>query len=161
MAGSLHGHFIERTLRRYLGGAVPGGGGGSDAVPPLSSGVMRRTVTRRLIRLGPSVWSFRYCFAYSCEVRFAGGTPNCCVSNSAADWARRSDSDRLSTSDPTASVWPSIRNTSRGLRAIARLRPSAITCSFAAWSGGISHDPVSKLMLLRSMLGINARTDGL
>ena len=31
------------------GGAVPGGGGGSEAWPPLSSGVMRRTVTRRLI----------------------------------------------------------------------------------------------------------------
>ena len=34
--------------------------------------------------------------------------------------------------DPTASVWPSIRNTSRGLRAIARLSPSAIACSFDA-----------------------------
>jgi hypothetical protein len=45
----------------YRGGAMPGGGGGSDAVLPLSSGVMRRTVTRRLIRLGPSVCSFRYC----------------------------------------------------------------------------------------------------
>src|SRR5258708_28909183 len=43
------------------GGAMPGGGGGSDAVPPLSRGVMRRTVTRRLIRLGPLVCSFRYC----------------------------------------------------------------------------------------------------
>jgi hypothetical protein len=45
----------------YFGGAVPGGGGGSEAVPPLSSGVMRRMVTRRLIRLGPSVCSFGYC----------------------------------------------------------------------------------------------------
>ena len=36
------------------GGAVPGGGGGSEAWPPLSSGVMLRTVTRRLIALGPS-----------------------------------------------------------------------------------------------------------
>ena len=45
----------------YRGGAVPGGGGGSDAVPPFSNGVMRRMVTRRLMRLGPSVCSFRYC----------------------------------------------------------------------------------------------------
>src|SRR6478735_2333255 len=36
------------------------GGGAAEAVPPLSSGVMRRTVTRRLMRLGPSVCSFRY-----------------------------------------------------------------------------------------------------
>ena len=52
--------------------------------------------------------------------------------NVAADSARRSDSDRLSTSFPTASVWPSIRNTARGFSWIARLRPSAIACSFAA-----------------------------
>src|ERR1700722_4733036 len=50
-----------RCVGRYLGGAMPGGGGGSDATPPLSSGVMRRMVTRRLIALGPSVCSFRYC----------------------------------------------------------------------------------------------------
>src|SRR5229473_2169669 len=123
---------------------MPGGGGGNDAVPPFSKGVMRRMVTRRLMRLGPSVCSFRYCAPYPCEVRFSAGTWNCWVSNSAADSARRSDSDRLSTSLPTASVWPSIRNTSRGLRWIARLRPSAITCSLAAWSGGISHDPVHR-----------------
>jgi hypothetical protein len=67
----------------------------------------------------------------------------------------------LSVSLPTASVWPSIRNTSRGLAWIARLRPSAIACSFAAWSGGMSHDPVAKLMVLTSMLGINWRTFGL
>src|ERR1700680_3493685 len=124
--------LLRECDRLYLGGAVPGGGGGSEATPPLSSGVMRRTVTRRLMRLGPSVCSFRYCLPYPCEVRFSAGTWNCWVSNSAADSARRSDSDRLSTSDPTASVWPSIRNTSRGLRAIARLSPSAIDCSFAA-----------------------------
>src|ERR1700680_4909448 len=59
--GLLPAIFISRMLRRYLGGVTPGGGGGSDAVPPLSNGVMRRTVTRRLIRLGPSVCSFRYC----------------------------------------------------------------------------------------------------
>jgi len=59
-------------------------------------------------------------------------TPNCWVRSVAADSARRSDSDRLSTSLPTASVWPSIRNTSRGLAWTARLSPSAIACSFAA-----------------------------
>src|SRR5437588_3625621 len=48
-------------LSHRRGGAVPGGGGGSDACPPLSSGVMLRMVTRRLIALGPSVCSFRYC----------------------------------------------------------------------------------------------------
>ena len=37
----------------------------------------------------------------------------------------------------------------------------AIACSFAAWSGGISHEPVSKLMVSRSMLGMRSRTDGL
>src|SRR5260370_20062223 len=51
--------FSERLP--YRGGAMPGGGGGSDAVPPLSSGVMRRTVRRRVIRLGPDVCSFGYC----------------------------------------------------------------------------------------------------
>ena len=62
MAGIAPGHFHFRGMpRRYRGGAVPGGGGGSDAVPPLSSGVMRRMVTRRLMRLGPEVCSFRYC----------------------------------------------------------------------------------------------------
>ena len=71
-------------------------------------------------------WNSDYASAWGIE------TWNCCVSNVAADSARRSDSDRLSTSDPTASVWPSIRNTSRGLRWMARLSPSAITCSFAA-----------------------------
>src|ERR1700682_2804343 len=125
-----HFHFANAPPHRR--GATPGGGGGSDAVPPLSKGVMRRTVTRRLMRLGPAVCFFRYCLPSPCEVRFSAGTWNCCVSNSAADCARRSDSDRLSTSDPTASVWPSIRNTSRGLRWIARLSPSAIDCSFAA-----------------------------
>jgi hypothetical protein len=54
MAGIAPGHFHFRCLP-YRGGAVPGGGGGSEAWPPLSSGVMRRTVTRRLISLGPSV----------------------------------------------------------------------------------------------------------
>jgi hypothetical protein len=52
-------HFAK--VLPYLGGAVPGGGGGSDAVPPLSKGVMRRMVTRRLMRLGPLVCSFGYC----------------------------------------------------------------------------------------------------
>ena len=62
MAGIAPGHFHFRGRpRRYRGGMVPGGGGGSDAVPPLSSGVMRRMVTRRLMRLGPEVCSFRYC----------------------------------------------------------------------------------------------------
>ena len=50
---------VDRSQRR--GGAVPGGGGGSDACPPLSSGVMLRIVTRRLISLGPSIGSFGYC----------------------------------------------------------------------------------------------------
>src|ERR1700686_860827 len=103
MAGIAPGH-LHFDCSAYRGGAIPAGGGGTDAPPPLSSGVMRRTVTRRLIRLGPSVCSFRYCLPYPCEVRFSGGTPNCCVSNSAAAWGPRSDSDRLSTSDPTASV---------------------------------------------------------
>jgi hypothetical protein len=61
MAGIAPGHFCSRKAVPYLGGAMPGGGGGSDAVPPLSKGVMRRTVTRRLIMLGPEVCSFRYC----------------------------------------------------------------------------------------------------
>jgi hypothetical protein len=61
MAGIAPGHFMSRMLLPQRGGATPGGGGGSEAVPPLSSGVMRRTVTRRLIRLGPEVCSFRYC----------------------------------------------------------------------------------------------------
>src|SRR5229473_4267108 len=61
MAGISPGHFHSVNTLPYLGGAVPGGGGGSDAVPPLSSGVMLRTVTRRLMRLGPSVCSLRYC----------------------------------------------------------------------------------------------------
>lgn len=60
MAGIAPGHF-HFSVSPYRGGAVPGGGGGSEAWPPLSSGVMRRTVTRRLIRLGPCVCSFRYC----------------------------------------------------------------------------------------------------
>src|SRR6202011_4171708 len=116
MAGIAPGHFHFTNGVPHLGGAMPAGGGGSEAVPPLSKGVMRRMVTRRLMRLGPLVCSFRYCLPYPCEVRFSAGTWNCCVSNSAADSARRSDSDRLSTSEPTASVCPSIRNTSRGLR---------------------------------------------
>ncbi len=53
--------ILPLWLSPQRGGTVPGGGGGSEACPPLSSGVMRRTVTRRLIRLGPSVCSFRYC----------------------------------------------------------------------------------------------------
>ena len=62
MAGIAPGHFhAVVTLPYRRGGAVPGGGGGSEAVPPFSSGVMRRMVTRRLIALGPSVCSFRYC----------------------------------------------------------------------------------------------------
>jgi len=60
MAGIAPGHFCFECSA-YRGGAIPAGGGGSDAVPPLSKGVMRRTVTRRLTRLGPSVCSFRYC----------------------------------------------------------------------------------------------------
>src|ERR1700732_4456732 len=99
MAGISPGHFHSQNALPHLGGAMPGGGGGNDAVPPLSKGVMRRMVTRRLMRLGPLVCSFRYCEPYPCEVRFSAGTLNCCVSNSAADSARRSDSDRLSTSD--------------------------------------------------------------
>src|ERR1700722_16658105 len=104
MAGISPGHFSFDECLAYLGGAMPGGGGGNDATPPLSNGVMRRMVTRRLMRLGPLVCSFRYCDPYPCEVRFSAGTWNCGVSNSAADSARRSDSDRLSTSLPTASV---------------------------------------------------------
>ena len=53
--------FSFDAPRLTRGGAVPGGGGGSEAWPPLSSGVMLRMVTRRLIALGPSVCSFRYC----------------------------------------------------------------------------------------------------
>ena len=55
------GHFHFANASPYLGGTVPGGGGGSEAVLPLSKGVMRRMVTRRLMRLGPSVCSLRYC----------------------------------------------------------------------------------------------------
>ena len=60
MAGIAPGHF-HSIVSPQRGGAVPGGGGGSEACPPLSSGVMLRIVTRRLIALGPSVCSFRYC----------------------------------------------------------------------------------------------------
>ena len=59
--GSLPAVCGSIRLRYQRGGTVPGGGGGSEAVLPLSSGVMRRMVTRRLMRLGPSVCSFRYC----------------------------------------------------------------------------------------------------
>ena len=59
--GLLPAIFICDDLSYRRGGAVPGGGGGSDACPPLSSGVMLRMVTRRLIALGPSICSFRYC----------------------------------------------------------------------------------------------------
>ena len=52
MAGIAPGHFHSmRSPQR--GGAVPGGGGGSEACPPLSSGVMLRMVTRRLIAARP------------------------------------------------------------------------------------------------------------
>ncbi len=61
MAGIAPGHLHSCFVSPYRGGAVPGGGGGSAACPPLSSGVMLRMVTRRLIALGPSVCSFRYC----------------------------------------------------------------------------------------------------
>src|SRR5436190_12111880 len=71
---------------------------------PVSNGVIRRTVTRRFARSGPSVWIFRYCSPYPWVDRFSAGTANCWVSAIAADSARRSESDRLSTSEPTASV---------------------------------------------------------
>ncbi len=45
----------------YRGGAVPGGGGGNELFEPVSSGVMRRMVTRLFCRSGPSVGIFRYC----------------------------------------------------------------------------------------------------
>src|SRR5258708_40057159 len=61
MAGIAPCHFHLVTALAQRGGAVPGGGGGSEACPPLSSGVMLRMVTRRLIALGPSIGSFRYC----------------------------------------------------------------------------------------------------
>ena len=61
MAGISPGHFHFANALPQRGGAVPGGGGGSEADPPLSSGVMLRMVTRRLMRLGPSVCSFKYC----------------------------------------------------------------------------------------------------
>jgi hypothetical protein len=60
MAGIAPGHFACTALL-YRGGAMPGGGGGNEATPPLSNGVMRRIVTRRLMRLGPDVCSFKYC----------------------------------------------------------------------------------------------------
>jgi hypothetical protein len=53
MAGIAPGHFALCGLLAYRGGAMPGGGGGSDAVPPFKSGVMRRMVTRRFWRSGP------------------------------------------------------------------------------------------------------------
>lgn len=45
--------FVNRYQR--------GGGGAAEAVPPFRSGVMRRTVTRRFSRDGPSVSTFRFC----------------------------------------------------------------------------------------------------
>jgi hypothetical protein len=59
--GSLPAIFSFLKLCLYRGGTVPGGGGGTFALLPESSGVMRRMVTRRLMRLGPSVCSFGYC----------------------------------------------------------------------------------------------------
>src|SRR5215212_7408599 len=59
--GLLPAIFLCDDLPYRRGGAVPAGGGGSDACPPLSSGVILRMVTRRLIALGPSTGSFKYC----------------------------------------------------------------------------------------------------
>src|ERR1700730_18614555 len=57
MAGSDPGHFLHSCCSPHRGGAMPGGGGGSEVLLPVSNGVMRRTVTRRLMRLGPGVCS--------------------------------------------------------------------------------------------------------
>src|SRR5260370_40682860 len=70
--GKFPGHFhFAMPYRR--GGAVPGWGGGNDAVPPVSRGVVLRTVTRRLIRLGPSVYSFWDCSPYPCLATVSAG----------------------------------------------------------------------------------------
>src|SRR5258708_16323454 len=69
--GFLPAIFMERLP--YRGGAMPGGGGGSDAVPPLSSGVMPRTVTRRLMRVGPQGCSFGYFDPWPSPALFSPG----------------------------------------------------------------------------------------
>src|SRR5258708_34056357 len=94
MAGISPGHVHSVDPLPYLGSAVPGGGGGSDAVPPLSSGVMRRMVTRRLIRLGPPVCSFKYLFPFPPEGRVFPGAWNCCRGNRGAGLARRTPDDQ-------------------------------------------------------------------
>src|SRR5258708_2702729 len=85
------GERVTANVLPYRGGAMPGGGGGSDAVPPLSKGVMRRMVPRRLIRLGPEVCSFWYCGPESCEGTFFEGAWDCYVRHPAADSGRGPD----------------------------------------------------------------------
>jgi hypothetical protein len=56
MAGIIPGHFhfniaIDQSR----------GGGDAEACPPFNSGVIRRAVTRRFSRDGPSTCTFRFC----------------------------------------------------------------------------------------------------
>src|SRR5260370_37793434 len=97
MAGISPGHFHFVNVLSHRGGAVPGGGGGSDAVPPLSNGVMRRMVTRRLMRLGPSGWFFWDFAPEPCRGRVFAGPRECWGLNPAAGLAGPFASHRMST----------------------------------------------------------------
>ena len=60
MAGIFPGH-LQLANACLTAAARYRAAGAAAAVPPLSSGVMRRMVTRRLMRLGPPVCTFSYC----------------------------------------------------------------------------------------------------
>src|SRR5262249_7476547 len=72
-----------------------GGARGIASFCPVKSGVIRRTVTRRLARSGPRVGTFKYCSPYPWVVRFSAGTPNCPLSTRATASARRSEKRQI------------------------------------------------------------------
>ena len=61
-------------------------------------------------------------------------------------------------SEPTASVWPSIMNTSSGCSASTRRIASATAASRACCSGATSHEPESKVMELMSIRRMRSRS---
>src|SRR5258707_7378195 len=79
----------------YRGGAMPGGGGGSEAVAPLSSGGMRREGTRRVMRVGAEGLSFRYFAPSAFVVRRLSEMPNFAVSTSDAGIVRPVANDQI------------------------------------------------------------------
>ena len=118
------------------------------AVSGETSGVMRRTVTRLLAAERSSVSTFRSLSPYPCVTRFSGGTAKTSVKAIATFSARRSDNARLAVSEPTASVCPSIRKVSVGLRSMIRLMASARSWSLPISSSRISAEPKAKLQNL-------------